>query len=311
MNEEELRLLFRRVVAQTPYDGVACPSERLIEAYSIGVLPDPAARQLRSHLATCEECSALHEQMVSDAAWFLSRRDRILCGLKALAAREGLEPWRSCPPREALEALRDGRVSDNERREPALRLFREHLAVCNDCQETLRYDPRYGSGARIQLEIPWHELPRLAQATIEGVVTTIQEVAASAGSLCPRSASPGLTAPPQLITGVLLTEDCELVCTTDGHPVTVTARVCHAHVAADGRLRVEMEVPHFGQPQDPPARVGSMDLRVGHKGWELVVPVLNFMSEGRVLFGGEVAPRIPVPSIPWWMMRIVAYQSSS
>lgn len=307
MNEAELRILYQRVIAQSDYDGIACPSEHLLEAHVLGVLPKSALPAMLSHLAECDSCRALHEELMTDSAWFLSRRDRVFQGLKALAARNGIEPWRSCPSLEALEALQAGRVDGAAHKESALRQLREHLAVCGECSELLRQDSRRAAGTCIRLDCPWSELPRTTQAAVEGVVSTIQEVAASAGPLLSRPDDRGGEREPEVVTGVLFSAGGDLLCTLDGHPLTFRTRLLEAWISAGGRLRVGLDLVASAElaGQAPDAIV--FDLRVGYQGWELVVPGVSPVAGTHLQFDAEVAPRLPVPAIPWWMMRLVGH----
>jgi hypothetical protein len=303
MDASELERLYERLIAQEPYEGGTCPTERTVTRFLAGPMSEAERVKLEAHLEQCAGCRDLVASLRTSSAWFEANQRALFERFIEKAAAAGLPPWAACPSPDVLEAYAAGAVPDTEAGRKFRRQLESQLQQNSFLREALQ---RVKESLTRKVVIRLADLGRQAAdaaADLHDMLLGLRE-AALAPAMAPARGVRGFRASVSpTVDAVVVDRTGALALDDSGKPRTVRFHVIRAEVEPDGRLVLDLST------EDPTVRAGAgrrfvVNATIQHGHWRLVLPSEPIYSEGRVAFACNLVEGVEIHDLPASAIRL-------
>ena len=309
MDQQQLELLYQKLVVQAPYPGDVCPTEQNLAEAAAGSLPQQEQARIEAHLLTCPDCQRVREQLDAASAWFRENEAQIHMGLLDKAISDTVRPWDSCLSEDVLEQYLRQTIPDTPAGARLKGSIESHLDGCSTCRGTVER-------LKAHLAKPWFaSLLDLAQQTDDAVRAALREmveglksVALARGVPSIARAMPGFRGQPaRTVSAILLDSEGKMTLDAESRPQRVEFCLIRAQLDRDGTVVLELSTvdPQIQDVSDSEFLL-SVVLHYEHR--RLIFPTERISQKGHVIMVGNLVPGIQIGALPTCAIRLTLHR---
>lgn len=299
METSDKEHLYKKLIKQTTYPGDVCPTEDNLVRWVQKALTPSECDKMEQHMQGCRQCAEAASKLTSARSWFQEHESFVFAGIIEKAAREGIQPWASCPSSQILELYAGDAISRDEVGQRFRHSLKAHVSQCLSCGH------KYINNLHELKEKIILKLEDLADSAIDTAISTLHELlwglqtqAIAQGTGHGVKAIPGYrSGDVPVLEAIQLNRENQLVLDDEAQPVKTAFNVIRAEIEHDGHLVLDLVTADKRYWEKPGCRF-MISAVLTYRNHKVVLPTEKIYSDGRVTFVANLVSGVEIRAIP-------------